>query len=135
MLIREVTSAKDQLNLLKRIIDSTWTAISAEAAAEEVAKQQRAASTPKAPKPARPKTPALKPAIKKDPATPSKKPAKAPTNMPAALAPNTSNRTATLPGVVPLRRVYPAPTVKPVQKQTAMPLARLGRVGIQPQNQ
>ena len=37
MLIREVTSAQDQLNLLKRIIDSTWTAISAEAAAEAAA--------------------------------------------------------------------------------------------------
>lgn len=134
MLIREVTSAQDQLNLLKRIIDSTWTAISAEAAAEEVAKQQRAASTPKGPKPARPKTPAPKPAIKKAPATPSNKPAKAASNQPAVSATNTSNSTATLPGVVPQRRVYPAPTVKPVQKQTAMPLARLGRVGIQAQN-
>ena len=51
MLIREVTSAKDQLNLLKRIIDSTWTAISAEAAAEAAAKQQRTAATASTPRP------------------------------------------------------------------------------------
>ena len=34
MLIKEVTNAQDQLSLLKRVIDLTWSAISAEAAEE-----------------------------------------------------------------------------------------------------
>lgn len=60
MLIREVTNAQDQLNLLKRIIDSTWTAIAAEAAAEAAAKQQQAVATASKPRPRKTAPPNLK---------------------------------------------------------------------------
>ena len=44
MLIREVTTPDDKLRLLKSIIDNTWSAMSAEVAAEKLAQQQRAAA-------------------------------------------------------------------------------------------
>jgi hypothetical protein len=61
MLIKEVTTPSDQLHLLKTIIDNTWSAISAEAAAEKQAKQRRAATASKyrpkrSAKPAKPAT-------------------------------------------------------------------------------
>ncbi len=73
MLIREVTSAEDQLNLLKRIIDSTWTAISAEAAAEAAAKQQQANAAANSPRPRKAAPPVPKPVATSNTASTSDK--------------------------------------------------------------
>ena len=51
MRLREFTNADEQLGLLRRIIDSTWTAIADEAAEQkEQERQERAKSKPKASK-------------------------------------------------------------------------------------
>ncbi len=133
MLIRVVTNAKDQLNLLKTIIDSTWSAIAAEAGAEAVAKQKRAAAAATDPKPRK----APKPKRVAAPTAPRKKPptkpqaSMAPQAAPAAL-PNTqaTQNQSQLPQP---RRVYPTPTQAPtttlnVTPTTTMPIARLGKM-------
>ena len=131
MLIREVTSAKDQLHLLKTIIDSTWSAIAAEAGAETVAKQKRAAAAAakhkprKAPKPKRVAAPTTP--VKKAPTKPQVQ--MAPQAAPAAL-PNTQ---VTQAQVSQPRRAYPTPTqantsAPNVEPTTTMPIARLGKV-------
>jgi hypothetical protein len=123
MLILEVTNAQDQLNLLKKIIDSTWSAISAEAAAAAAAKQQRAAAAAAKPSVRRTVKPIVKPVAK--PTAPT---AVKPTQATAA------EKTAAAivqRGDTPLqqqmlqpqpRRVYPSTTAK------LKPIARLGKV-------
>jgi len=129
MFIREVTSPQDQLNLLKRIVDSTWTAISAEAAAAAAAKQQRAATAATKPRTRRAVTPATKPAASASTASTA--------NNSGALANKASDAEKTAAAIVqrgatqtqPLlqpRRVYPSSTAKP------KPIARLGRVAVIP---
>lgn len=134
MLIREVTNAEDQLNLLKRIIDSTWSAISAEAAQEKAAKQQRAAVTAAKPKPRkRPRVPpkrgdAAKAITPKSTTPPQAQQAATPTSPQQSTQPNQAAATNTTQAPQP-RRVYPSakPTSTEVPIQT-MPIARLGKV-------
>lgn len=122
MLILEVTNAQDQLSLLKKIVDSTWSAIAAEAAAEAVAKQQRAAA-------------AAKPRVRRT-AKPIVKPVAKPT-APTAVKPNQAKSAEKTAAAIVQRggtqlqpqspqpqpsRVYPSTTAKP------KPIARLGKV-------
>ena len=132
MLIREVTSAQDQLNLLKRIIDSTWTAISAEAAAEAAAKQQRAAATASTPRPRKTASPNLKPAAAANTASMSN--IKSPKNKQTSNAvKNTAQPVQPLAQPQQPRRVFPAPNPKePVAFEPPKPIARLGKVVAQP---
>ena len=132
MLIREVTSAQDQLNLLKRIIDSTWTAISAEAAAEAAAKQQRTAATVTKPRPRKAASPAHQSAAVVNPASTTNK------KSPEKKQPSTAVKNNAQP-VQPLaqqqqpRRVFPAPNPKKlVGFEPPKPVARLGKVASQP---
>ena len=131
MFIREVTSPQDQLNLLKRIIDSTWSAISAEAAAAAAAKQQRAAAAATKPLRRRAVAPATKPAARASTAPTA--------NNSGALANKASDAEKTAAAIVQRgtaqtqlqqqpqsRRVYPSSTAKP------KPIARLGRVAAVP---
>ncbi len=132
MLIREVTSAQDQLNLLKRIIDSTWTAISAEAAAEAAAKQQRAAATASTPRLRKAAPPKPKPAVTPNIApTPNKK---APEKKQTSTAVKYPVQPVQAPVQPPQpRRVFPAPNPKkPVAFEPPKPVARLGKVTTQP---
>lgn len=132
MLIREVTNAQDQLNLLKRIIDSTWTAISAEAAAEAAAKQQRTAATTSTPPPRKAALPAPKPAVTPNTASTSNK--KAPEkNQTSTAVINIAQPDQPLTQTPQPRRVYPAPNPrKPLAFEPAKPIARLGKVTAQP---
>lgn len=127
MLILEVTNAQDQLNLLKKIVDSTWSAISAEAAAEAAARQQRAAAAAAKPRVRRAAKPIVKPVAKSAAATAVKPTqASAAEKTAAAIVPrgDTSvQQQAPLPQLQP-RRVYPSSSAKP------KPIARLGRVGV-----
>ena len=132
MLIREVTSAQDQLNLLKRIIDSTWTAIAAEAAAEAAAKQQRAAITANKPRPSKAALPVPKSVAAANTATtPDKK-------APEKKQTSTTTKNTAQPVQPPAqqqqpRRVFPAPnTPKPVAFEPPKPVASLGKVAVQP---
>lgn len=124
MLILEVTNAKDQLSLLKKIIDSTWSAIAAEAAAETAAKQQRAAAAAK-PRVRRAAKPIVKPVAKPTAAT-AVKPTQAATAEKTAAAIVQRGGTQLQPqspqSQLQPRRVYPSTTAKP------KPIARLGRV-------
>ena len=132
MLIREVTSAEDQLNLLKRIIDSTWTAISAEAAAEAAAKQQRVATTASKPRPRKAMPPAPKPAVTPNTASASDK--KAPERKQTSKAvKNNAQPVQPRAQQQQPRRVFPAPNNnKPVAFEPPKPIARLGKVAAQP---
>jgi hypothetical protein len=123
MLIREVTSAKDQLNLLKTIIDATWSAIAAEAGAEAAAKQQRAAAAAAKPRVRRTAKPHAMPVAKPTAAT-AVKPTQANTAEKAAAAIVQRDTTQAQPqSLKPQpRRVYPSTTAKP------KPIARLGKV-------
>lgn len=132
MLIREVTSAEDQLNLLKRIIDSTWTAISAEAAAEIAVKQQRAAATASKTRPRKVAPPKSKSVAATNTAFTADK--KSPENNQTSAATK-----STVQPVQPLaqpqqpRRVFPAPNPKKlVGYEPPKPIARLGKVAAQP---
>lgn len=137
MLIREVTSPQDQLNLLKRIIDSTWSAISAEAAAEAAAKQQRAAAIAAKPRLRRTgvattKIAATKPIAAKSPTAAAANKATvantASSAEKAAVAVVQRGGAATKTQTQPQqpRRMYPSSTAKP------KPIARLGRVAVKP---
>lgn len=127
MLIYEVTNAQEQLNLLKRIIDSTWSAISAEAAAEAAAKQQRAAAATAKPRVRR----AVKPIAKPTPAATAQiavKPtqASAAEKTAAAIVQRGYTQPKQQSPQPQPRRVYPSSTAKP------KPIARLGRVAATP---
>jgi hypothetical protein len=114
-LVLEVTNAQDQLNLLKKIIDSTRAAISAEAAAEIAAKQQRAAAAAAKPR----VRPAAKPisarAVKPTQATAAEKTA-------AAIVQRGDTQLQSQSLLPQPRHVYPSSTAKP------KPIARLGKV-------
>lgn len=134
MLIQEVTNAQDQLNLLKKIVDSTWSAIAAEAAAEEVARQQRAAATAAKPRARRSSAPITTAAATKTTAPKSSAAAATKAPEPAAASGVDKNSGAVqrdsaaalaqtqMPQLAQPRRAYPANTVK------RMPVARLGKV-------
>lgn len=123
MLILEVTNAQDQLNLLKRIVDSTWSAIAAEAAAEAAAKQQRASAAAAKPRVRRTAKPIVKPVVKPTAAT-AVKPTQASAAEKTAAAIVQRDTTQAHPqSLKPQpRRVYPSTTAKP------KPIARLGKV-------
>lgn len=123
MLILEVTNAQDQLNLLKRIVDSTWSAIAAEAAAAAAAKQQRAAASAAKPRVRRAAKPIVKPVAKPTAAT-AVKPTQATTAEKTAAAIVQQDTTQAQPQVQQPqpRRVYPSSTAK------SKPIARLGKV-------
>jgi hypothetical protein len=123
MLIHEVTHAEDQLKLLKRIIDSTWSAIAAEAAEEAAAKQQRTATAAAKPLVRRTAKPIVKSVAK--PAAPTAvKPTQATTAEKTAAAIVQRDTTQAQQQVLQPqpRRVYPSTTAKP------NPIARLGKV-------
>ncbi len=136
MLILEVTNAQDQLNLLKKIIDSTWSAIAAEAAAAAAAKQQRAAASAAKPRVRRTSVPVVKAAASKT--TTPKSPKSASINKTTVA--NAANSAEKVTNAVVQsgaanqmqsqpqqpRRVYPSSTAKP------KPIARLGRVAVTP---
>lgn len=132
MLIREVTNAQDQLNLLKRIIDSTWTAISAEAAAEAAAKQQQAVATANSPRPRKTAPPKPKSAVTPNTAFTADK--KSPEKKQASTATKNTEQPVQPPAQQQQsRRVFPAPnTQKPVGFEPPKPVARLGKVTAQP---
>jgi hypothetical protein len=123
MLIYEVTNAQDQLNLLKRIVDSTWSAISAEAAEEAAAKQQRAAAAAAKPRVRRASKPIVNP-VAKPTAPTAVKPtqASAAEKTAAAIAQRDTTQLQHQVQQPQPRRVYPATTAKP------KPIARLGKV-------
>jgi hypothetical protein len=123
MLILEVTNAQDQLNLLKRIVDSTWSAISAEAAAEAAAKQQRAAAAAAKPRVRRTAKPHAKPVAKPTAAT-ALKPTQASAAEKTAAAIVQRDTTQLQQQVLQPqpRRAYPSTAAKP------KPVARLGKV-------
>jgi hypothetical protein len=136
MLILEVTNAQDQLSLLKKIIDNTWSAIAAEAAAEAAAKQQRAAASAAKPRVRRTSMPVVKAAASK-PITPKSPKAAAVKKATVANAASSADKVAN--AVVQRgdtnqmqsqpqqpRQVYPSSTAKP------KPIARLGRVAVTP---
>jgi len=132
MLIHEVTNAEDQLKLLKRIIDSTWSAIAAEAAAEAAAKQQRAAAAAAKPR----KSPKVQPKRRTAPKAIVSKPNTQTQAQRTAVQPNQSHSaqpnqavTTDAAQAIQPRRVYPAPksTTTEIPIQT-MPIARLGKV-------
>ena len=136
MLIREVTSAEDQLNLLKRIIDATWSAISAEAAQEKSAKQQRAAAAKPKPR----KRPRIQPkrggAAKtitpKSNTPPQAQSAATPPSPQQQTQPNQAAATNAAQSPQP-RRVYPSPKPTSTEVPTkTMPIARLGKVATVP---
>lgn len=132
MLIREVTSAEDQLNLLKRIIDSTWTAISAEAAAEAAAKQQQAVTTANSTRPrkAAPPKPKSVAAANTASATDKKSTEKKQTS---TAFKNTTQPVQPLAQPQQPRRVFPGPNPKKlVGYEPPKPIARLGKVAAQP---
>jgi hypothetical protein len=123
MLILEVTNAQDQLSLLKKIIDNTWSAISAEAAAEAAAKQQRAAAAAAKPRVRRAAKPIAKSAPKAAAAT-GIKPTQANAAEKTAAAIVQLDTTQAEPQVLQSlpRSVHPSSTAKP------KPVARLGKV-------
>jgi hypothetical protein len=123
MLIHEVTNAEDQLKLLKRIIDSTWSAIAAEAAAEAAARQQRAAATAAKPRVRRAAKPIVKPVAKPSAATavnPTQ--ASAAEKTAAAIVQRGDTQLQQQVQQPQPRRVYPSTTANP------KPIARLGKV-------
>ena len=124
MLILEVTNAQYQLNLLKRIVDSTWSAIAAEAAAEAAAKQQRAAASAAKPRVRRTAKPIAK-SVPKAAATAVKPTQDAAAKKTAAAIVqrgDTSVQQQVPQSQLQPRRVYPSSTAKP------KPIARLGKV-------
>jgi hypothetical protein len=123
MLIYEVTNAQDQLNLLKRIVDSTWSAISAEAAEEAAAKQQRAAAAAAKPRVRRASKPIVNP-VAKPTAPTAVKPTQASAAEKTAAAIVQRDTTQAQQQVLQPqpRHVYPSTTAKP------KPIARLGKV-------
>lgn len=123
MLILEVTNAQDQLSLLKKIIDTTWSAIAAEAAAETAAKQQRAAASSAKPRVRRAAKPIAK-SIAKPAAATAFKPTQASAaekTAPAIVQRDTTQAQQQVQQLQP-RRVYPSTTATP------KPVARLGKV-------
>lgn len=119
MLISEVTNAQDQLNLLKKIIDNTWTAISAEAAAEAAARQQRAVASAVKPRARRAVVPPTKPNASKPTAptaSATNKAATADVINTGTKATSTSQHNIAVSPVQAVaqqpRRVYPASTAK-----------------------
>lgn len=123
MLILEVTNAQDQLNLLKRIVDSTWSAIAAEAAAEAAVKQQRAAASAAKPRVRRATKPHAKSVAKPAAAIAVKPTQSSAAEKTAATIVQRGDTSAQrqAPQSQP-RRVYPSTTAKP------KPIARLGKV-------
>ena len=124
MLILEVTNAQDQLSLLKKIVDSTWSAIAAEAAAETAAKQQRAAASAAKPRVRRAAKPIAK-SVPKAAATAVKPTQDAAAKKTAAAIVqrgDTSVQQQVPQSQLQPRRVYPSSTAKP------KPIARLGKV-------
>jgi hypothetical protein len=115
MLILEVTNAQDQLNLLKKIVDSTWSAISAEAAAEAAAKQQRAAAIAAKPRVRRAAKPHAK-SVSKPAAATAVKPTQASAAEKTAAAIVQRGDTQLQQQVLQPqpRRVYPSTTAKPI---------------------
>jgi hypothetical protein len=127
MLILEVTNAQDQLNLLKKIIDSTWSAISAEAAAEATARQQRAAAAAAKPRVRRAAKPIVKPVEKPTAATVIKPPQATTADKTAAAVVQRGDTQLQQQVLQPQpRRVYPSTTAKP------KPIALLGKVTVVP---
>jgi hypothetical protein len=124
MLILEVTNAQDQLSLLKKIIDSTWSAIAAQAAAEAAAKQQRAAASAAKPRVRRTSMPVVKAAASK-PTTP-KSAAINKSTVANAVVQHGDAATKIQSQPQQPRQVYPSSTAKP------KPIARLGRVAVTP---
>ena len=125
MLILEVTNAQDQLSLLKRIVDSTWSAIAAEAAAEAAAKQQRAAASAAKPRMRRAAKPSVK-SVAKPAAATAVKPTQATTaeKTAAAIVQRDTTQAQQQVQQPQLRRVYPSNTAKP------KPIARLGKLAV-----
>jgi len=122
MLIIEVTNAQDQLSLLKKIIDSTWSAISAEAAAAAAAKQQRAATAASKPRMRRAVKSIAKP-VPKAAATAVKPIQASAAEKTAAAIVQSGDTSVQQQSLQPQpRRVYPSTTATP------KPIARLGKV-------
>ncbi len=129
MLIKEVTNAQDQLSLLKRVIDLTWSAISAEAAEEAASKQKRAATQPRSTKPIKPKIKRPVPIVikPKQAAADIKQGVSSPAKTMELPAGPTSTTQVATPQQVP--RVDPAPEQPATMiATTSMPVARLGKV-------
>jgi hypothetical protein len=123
MLILEVTNAQDQLNLLKKIIDSTWSAIAAEAAAEAAARQQRAAAAAAKPRVRRSAKPTIKPVAKSAAANAVKPTQTSAAEKTAAAVVRRGDTQLQQQVLQPQpRRVYPSTTAKP------KPIARLGKM-------
>ena len=124
MLIQEVTNAEDQLSLLKKIFDNTWSTVAAEAQAEKAAQQQRAAAAASKPRARRTAKPIAKPVPKA--ATTAVKPTQATAAEKTAAdivqRGDTSAQQQAPQSQLQPRRVYPSTTAKP------KPLARLGKV-------
>ncbi len=140
MLIREVTTADDKLRLLKTIFDNTWSAMSAEVAADKAAQQQRAAAAARKPRARRAPTPAPKRGADANTASTAQKTA------PPQTQATTADKTAAqlvLKGQTAAqaqqqqqpqqRRSYPTTTqAKPQAFAPPKPVARLGKVVAQP---
>lgn len=142
MLIQEVTNAQDQLSLLKRIFDNTWSAVAAEAQAEKAAQQQRAAAAASKPRARRAAPPAPKRAADTSTAPTAQK------NVPQQPKATAAERTAAQlvlrsqndaqaqqsqqpqqPTQTQQRRSYPArQQAKPKLYAPPKPVARLGKV-------
>ena len=123
MLILEVTNAQDQLNLLKMIVDSTWSAIAAEAAEEAAARQQRAAAYAAKPRVRRAAKPIVKPVAKPTAPTAIKPTqASAAEKTAAAIVQRGASQSQQQALQPQPRRVYPSNAGKP------KPIARLGKV-------
>jgi hypothetical protein len=127
MLILEATNAQDQLNLLKKIVDSTWSAIAAEAAAEAAAKQQRAAAAAAKPRMRRTAKPIVKPVAKPSAPTAVKPTQATAAEKTAATIVQRDTTQAQPQSLQPQpRRTYPSTTAKPKA------VARLGKVAAIP---
>ena len=137
MLIKEVTNADDKLRLLKTIFDNTWSAMSAEVAAEKAAQQQRAAAAARRPRPRRVAAPTPKRGADARTASTTQK------NVPPQAQASTAEKTAAelvLKGQTAAatqqpqqRRIYPTSTQAKSQPLTPpKPVARLGKVVRQP---
>ena len=137
MLIREVTTADDKLRLLKTIFDNTWSAMSAEVAADKAAQQQRAAAAARKPRARRAPTPAPKRGADANTASTAQKTASP--NTQATTAEKTAaqlvlkGQTAAQAQQPQQRRAYPTTTqAKPQAFAPPKPVARLGKVVAQP---
>lgn len=136
MLIREVTTPDDKLRLLKTIIDNSWSAMSAEVAAEKLAQQQRAAAAARR-RPRR--TPSTKPKRGADASTAPTTQKNAPQQAQASTAEKTAaqlvlkGQTAANGQQGQKRGSYPTKAQpKPQLYAPPKPLARYGKVVREP---